>query len=101
MMFTNAAIQAIVNEVGKDRINSMSFNSGKLLLIGYESGTQWEDLSFKTYDGVDCIVVHHKQQQGGRVIEWDNIMVTEFLENIEVMSEGYDQYRIDPLIMKA
>lgn len=101
MMFTNAAVQAIINDVGKDRINSMSFNSGKYLLIDYESGVKWEDISFKTIDGVDCIVVHHKQQQGGKDIEWDNYITTEFLENIEILSEGYEQYRIDPLIFKA
>jgi hypothetical protein len=98
-MWTNKALQALINDVG-ERINSISLNNGKYLFIGYESGTQLKDISFETYNGVDVMKIHHKQQQGGTVIEWDTLITTEFIEGIEIMDKKSENYRIDPLILK-
>lgn len=99
MLWTNAALQSLFSQY-KDRINSISLNNGKYVFIGYESGIQLDDIEFVTFNGVDCLKIHHKAQQGGTVLEWDNLVTTEFIEGIDIMSEGYDQYRLDPLTLK-
>lgn len=99
MMWTNTALQGLIDEYG-DRINSFSLNNGKYLFIGYESGVLLSDIELVKVGGVDLIKVHHKAQQGGKEIEWDNLLTTEFIEGVDIMSEGYEDYRIDPLILK-
>ena len=98
-MWTNKAVKKIFDDYG-DRVNSISLNNGKYLFIGYESGIQLSDIELVTIEGVDNLKVHHKAQQGGNVIEWDNYITTEFIEGIDIMSEGFDEYRLDPLILK-
>ena len=98
-MWTNKAVQKMITDFG-DRINSFSFNNGKYLLVGYESGIQLSDISFVTVEGVDCLKVHHKQQSGGTVLEWDDYVTTEFIEGIDVLSEQHKDYRLDPFILK-
>ena len=99
-MWTNSALQPFLDEIGP-RLNSISFNNGKYLLIGYESGVNHNDIELTTINGIDLMKVHHKQKQGGRWIEWDDYMTTEFIEGIDVMSEADKDYRIDPYILKG
>jgi hypothetical protein len=99
MGWTNAGVQDVINKYG-DRLNSISLNNGKYLFIGYESGVQLKDISFETIGGVDVIKIHHKQQQGGKVIEWDNLVTTEFIESVDVMDENSKDYRLDPFTLK-
>ena len=70
-MWTNRAVQKMIDVYG-ERINSISLNNGKYILVGYESGIQLSDISLETIEGVDCIKIHHKQQSGGTVLEWDD-----------------------------
>lgn len=99
MAWSNKAIQKMIDEFG-DRINSISLNNGKYLFIGYESGIQLKDITLITYEGVDCLKVHHKQQSGGTVLEWDDYITTEFIEGIDVLSEAHKDYRLDPFVLK-
>jgi hypothetical protein len=98
-MWTNAALQKLIDEAG-GRLNSISLNNGKYLFIGYQSGVQLSDITLETYNGVDVIKIHHKQNQGGTVIEWDSMITTEFIEGVDVMSEEFENYRLDPFILK-
>ena len=98
-MWTNRAVQKMIDVYG-ERINSISLNNGKYILVGYESGIQLSDISLETIEGVDCIKIHHKQQSGGTVLEWDDFVTTEFIEGIDVMSEKHKDYRLDPFILK-
>lgn len=100
MAWTNTGIQQLVNNVGWDRINSMSLNNGKYLFIGYQTGVKPEDISFQTIAGNDVMVVHHTQEQGGVEISWNDYITTEFIENVDVMDEDSADYRIDPFILK-
>ena len=93
-MWTNRAVQKMIDVYG-ERINSISLNNGKYILVRYESGIQLSDISLETIEGVDCIKIHHKQQSGGTVLEWD-----EFIEGIDVMSEKHKDYRLDPFTLK-
>ena len=99
MAWNNRTFQKFKDQFG-DRINSISFNNGKYLLIGYESGIQLKDIEPVTLEGVDCLKIHHKQQSGGIVLEWDDYMTTEFIEGVDVMSEQHKDYRLDPFILK-
>ena len=98
-MWTNRAVQKMIDVYG-ERINSISLNNGKYILVGYESGIQLSDISLETIEGVDCIKIHHKQQSGGTVLEWDDFVTTEFIEGIDVLDEADQEYRIDPLRFK-
>ena len=98
-MWTNRAVQTMIDVYG-ERINSISLNNGKYILVGYESGIQLSDISLETIEGVDCIKIHHKQQSGGTVLEWDDFVTTEFIEGIDVMSEKHKDYRLDPFTLK-
>lgn len=99
MAWSNKAFQKFTAEFG-DRINSISLNNGKYLLIGYESGVQLKDITPITYEGVDCLKVHHKNQSGETVLEWDDYITTEFIEGIDVLSEEHKDYRLDPFTLK-
>lgn len=100
MAWTNAALKNYFDEFG-ERINSISLNNGKYLLIGYRDGTvRLSDIEFIEYDGVELMRVHHTQQQGDRVLKWHDDLTTEFVEGVDVMSEEDIDYRLDPLTLK-
>ena len=59
-----------------------------------------DDISFVTKGGTDLLKVHHKKINFDKVIEWDNYLTTEFIEGIDVMTEEFKDYRLDPLTLK-
>lgn len=99
MAWNNASLQKLFDEKG-DRINSMSLNNGKYVLIGYETGIKLKDIKLETYNGVDVMVIHHRQKQSGTWVEWDSMVTTEFIEAIDIMTEECKQYCLDPFILK-
>lgn len=102
-MMTNAHLQKMITDYG-DRIATIQFNNGKHMYLGYKSGTQLSDLSLVTIEGQDYIIVHRKEEAMniGRTlpIEYDLYYVTDFIEAVGIMSEGSEEYRPDPRILK-
>lgn len=99
MGWTNAALQSVITQYG-ERINSLSLNNGKYLFIGYDGSPKLSDLTLKTVSGVDVIVVKHTQKQGGRILTWESLITTEFIEAVDILSEEDIDYRLDPLTLK-
>lgn len=99
MGWTNAAVQEMFNKY-KERICVISLNNGKKLYIDYnvKEGVRLEDISFDTIGGVDVMKVAHRSSKQTDYIEWENFITTEFIEEIEVMKEGYENYRVDVLM---
>lgn len=100
MGWTNAAVQEMFNKYG-DRICVISLNNGKKMYIDYnlKEGVRRSDISFETVGGVDVMKVTHRSSKQTDYIEWENFITTEFIEEIGVMKEGYEDYRVDPLLM--
>lgn len=102
MGWTNAALQQMINK-NKERICYISLNNGKGLFIGYPGkyDIQMDDISLEVIGGIDTVKVHHKKNTMGKEIEWDSYFTTEFIEAIDVMTEEFGDYRIDPYVLKA
>ena len=100
-MMSNAVLQSMIEEFG-DRISAISLNNGKMLFVNYSSkaSVKLSDISFETRNGCDLMVVKRKDIGSGKEILHTNYIVTEFIENVIVMDEGYENYRVDPLLIK-
>lgn len=99
MGWTNAGVKSMFDKYG-DRINSIAFNNGRYLFIGFPSSPKRKDISFETIGGVDVIKIHHTQYSGSNIVEWDNFMTTEFIEGFDILDEPYKDFRIDPILLK-
>ena len=100
-MMSNAILQSMFEEFG-DRICAISMNNNKMMFIDYSSkaSVRLSDISFETRGGCDFMVVKRKDISSGRDIYHTDYIVTEFVENVIVMDEGYEKYRVDPLLIK-
>ncbi len=99
MAWTNAGVKAMFDKYG-DRINSIAFNNGRYLFIGYESSPKMKDISYETIGGNDVMKIHHRGYSGSNIVEWDNYMTTELIEGFDVLDEDYKDFRIDPIMLK-
>ena len=99
-MMTNAGMQELINKYGK-RICSISLNNNKVLLLDYKSGSaKVSDITFETVGGCDMMIVKRVENTHGVELHFTDYIVTEFIENVIIMDEGYEDYRVDPLILK-
>lgn len=99
-MHTNASVKAMFDQFG-DRICGIGLNNGKYIHIGY-NGTyalQLEDIEFVTIGGVDMLLLHRVDATRQDPVEYEAYVTTEFIESVNVMSEGYENYRIDPKLV--
>jgi len=99
MAWNNTALKAYFQE-NKGRINSLSLNNGKYLLLGYKGGPTEEDIEFVTFQGVELIRVHHESMHGDTKVKWTNDLTTEFVEGIDVLDPSNPDVALDPLKLK-
>ena len=100
-MLTNKGLKQIIDTY-KERVNSISLNNGKYLFLGYENSPTWDQIDYVTIDGCDFIKVPHIDisHNPKNPIKFHTLITTEFIEGIDIMDEGYEDYRIDPLRLK-
>lgn len=98
-MMTNAGMQELFNKYG-NRICSISLNNNKVLLLDYKGSAKIDDITFETIGGCDMMIVKRVDITHGKELKFTDHIVTEFIENVIIMDEGYEDYRVDPLILK-
>ena len=100
-MHSNESLKAMFDEFG-ERICAISLNNGKMMFLDYNGAgsTKLSDITFETRNGCDLMVVKKTDISSGRNIPYTDYITTEFVENVIVMDEGYEQYRVDPLVLK-
>lgn len=98
---TNAAMQAMINELG-ERICIIVFDNNSKVYIGYPSSTiqSVNELKFANYGGVDMIGIPKNVSDpkiariGVTSTTWHT---TACIQAIATLDEGYEKYRIDPM----
>ena len=98
---TNEAMQALIAELG-ERICIIMFDNNSKVYIGYPSSTlkSVNDIKFKTFGGVDMIGIPKAVNDpkigrlGATTTTWH---ITECIQSIATMDEGFEKYRVDPL----
>ena len=100
-MWTNKGVKKLFDECGH-RVCAISLNNGKTLLIDYNGpySVKKEDISFDNIDGCDVMVIKHTDISSGKEVKYTSYITTEFIEGIDVMDPEFEDYRIDPLIIK-
>lgn len=96
-MMTNAGVKELITKYGP-RICAFCLNNGKVLRIGYNDNASCtiEEIEFETIGGCDMMVVPMTDIATGSNLKYKEHIVTEFLENIVIMDEEFEKYRIDP-----
>lgn len=97
---TNAELQALIDEFG-DRLRVIFFDNSLRLLIGYpgQSPQHASDLILKTVGGVDLVGVRQKStytQDRADGVTYVNYHLTECIQYVAVMDEGFQDHCIDP-----
>jgi hypothetical protein len=96
---SNAGMQELFNTYG-NRICSISLNNNKVLLLNYKGSARIEDITFETIGGCDMMAVKRISSSHGKELKFTDYIVTEFIENVVIMDEDFEDYRVDPLILK-
>ena len=92
---TNAALQAMINELG-DRICIIAFDNNSKVYIGYPASTikSVSELQFKTFGDTDMVGVPKKTQNGLMTTTWH---VTSCIQVVATVDEGFEKFLIDPM----
>lgn len=102
-MMNNVAMKELVKEYGT-RINSISLNNGKVLFLDYSdmNTPSVNELEFVTISGCDFIKVPHLDisHNPENPTKYFTLLVTEFIENIEILDASNPDHRIDPFVIK-
>lgn len=104
---TNAALQAMITQFG-ERIAAIIFDNSQTLFIGYKSkddrrSLKLSDISMETIGGVDFTVVAHTMLQTddvGNPITYKTYHVTECIQDVIIMDDGFAKYGVDPIHFK-
>ena len=99
-MLRNADLESFFNQ-NKGKICSISLNNGKNLLIDYPGvgNVSSDDISFVKIGSCDMMKIKHTNYSYGKEMKFTSYITTEFIEGINVMDDGYEQFRLDPLTL--
>lgn len=98
---TNAALQAMIDELG-ERICILIFDNNVKVYIGYPSSTikSINEIQLRTFGDTDMVGIPKKignpelDRLGVTTTMWHP---TECLQVIATLDDGWDMYRIDPM----
>lgn len=103
MAYSNAAVQKMIDDYG-DRIFCIMWDNGFKLFIGYPSSEvkSVSELVLTDIAGTEVIGVPAKSslptdRKNG--VSFTSYHSTDLIQHIAVMDEGFEDFRIDPMIV--
>jgi len=97
---TNTCLQTLFTTYG-DRIFCINLDNGRYIYIGYKDSPKLADITLETVEGVDFIKVKRKNKSMGSIeLEFTNFIPSETVQHIGIMDEGFEDYRVDPLLLR-
>lgn len=102
--FTNDALQKMITAYG-DRIFCIVFDNAFKIFIGYDSSEvkSVNDLTFSTEHGIDLIGVKSLSSlpsDRAKGVSFTTYHATALIQHVCVMDEGFEDYRIDPMVSR-
>lgn len=95
----NATLEEIIETFG-NRIFCINLDNTRFIYIGYNGGVKLEDISLITIGGVDFIAVARTENSFGSEVKYTIHHLTETVQWIGTMDEGYESRGVDPLILR-
>lgn len=97
----NAALEAFLTQF-KEKMCAIILDNNRCIYIGYNSDTShtWDEIKTTTMGGVDFFYVKSQGHTQVPVVHYVSYYPTETIQGIYVMEDGYEDFRIDPVILK-
>ena len=95
----NTVIQKFITDFG-DRIFCINLDNTRFIYIGYNGGPKLSEISLETIEGVDFIVISKTDSSSRTPVKFKTYHVTDSVQWIGIMDEGYAGYGVDPLKMR-
>jgi len=93
----NVDLQELITMYGS-RIFAIILDNNKKILIGYNSSPKMTDISLVTIAGADFIKVNNKKRSNQKEIEYFTLYLTDCIQSIGIMEDGFEHYGVDPLL---
>lgn len=93
----NVDLQTLITTYG-NRIFAIVLDNNKRILIGYQSSSKLADISLVTISSVDFIKVNNKKRSNQIEIEYFTLYITDCIQSIGIMEDGFEKYGVDPLL---
>lgn len=96
----NTALQAIFIEYG-DAVCYLIADNNRKISIAYNSKTsvQMGDIELVTYGDIDFVKIKRTHSKDNEEYVFYSLIPTETIQNIIVMGDGFEDYRVDPYII--
>ncbi len=94
---TNADLGIIITTYGT-RIFAIILDNNKRILVGYNGSPKLTDISLVTIGATDFIKVSNKKKSNQKEIEYFTLYLTECIQSIGIMEEGFEKYGVDPML---
>lgn len=95
----NTALTAFIAEFG-NRMFCINLDNTRFIYVGYNGGVKLDDISLETIGGIDFIAVSRKDKSSGVEIPYKIYHVTDSVQWIGVVEEGFEEFGIDPLKLR-